>query len=537
MPVRQSRRTGGPDCKCRRLAGEVRWSRHLPHCRVAHNATALLHGQHGADVDRPPTFLHARLDHRGPFSTRRDLSDAVEQHLAVVDSRLTAPGVLQIPVRSVAVVNGVLATTRQKSNLHLEEKSRHKRGSIRATRQAQLLGEPLDNHSVVSRSCRPDAEPMLSQRAPSVILTPEPSPAQRDGQERSPGSRRQRSWHWRQRSWHWRQPSRHITANPSGNQLSPPGTLFAFRPDMRLPLRLPHRAAVFCIIVGFSAGCDGPVTAPASFASPTLEFRPIAAACAHPEQCVTGACSAVDTEAICGVCLERRTLGETCGGSLETCGPTAECKDGKCVTTRRAEGETCRALTRGDPEAEALYCDDDLYCASAQGELLVGGQAGACAPRAALGATCDFARGGCRGVLHCEDGVCVEPRLGQLDESCDERDCASGLFCNQDTICKPATLPLGADCGSTATACEEGTFCSLLDPDGGGQAPFPQVCKAPSVAGEPCATGICAEGLVCSATLDFICAPRGGEGVKCGHSTECAEGFECRGNECTPACD
>lgn len=50
--------------ECRSLAREVLGPRHIRHRRMAHDATAFLHREDRADIDRTPELLRERLDDR-----------------------------------------------------------------------------------------------------------------------------------------------------------------------------------------------------------------------------------------------------------------------------------------------------------------------------------------------------------------------------------------------------------------------------------------------------------------------------------------
>ncbi len=144
-----------------------------------------------------------------------------------------------------------------------------------------------------------------------------------------------------------------------------------------------------------------------------------------------------------------------------------------CKTTKKVSGARCTLEAKG----ESMDCDDELYCA--RDERAGDPSVGVCVARGRSGGACDSYPGGCVGGAPCERGICVAPGDGKLGDTCDARECASGLFCNEnDQTCQPATLPIGADCGSVigSAACVAGATCDLTGE--GENAPYPMKCKA-----------------------------------------------------------
>lgn len=281
-------------------------------------------------------------------------------------------------------------------------------------------------------------------------------------------------------------------------------------------------SASFCLV----AGCDAPAAMPD--ATSTNVLRPTGSACAFDWQCATRRCNApVDG---CGVCVDIRPLGERCDGPLQGCSLSATCTGGVCISSKKTLGQPCVLGAKGD----LMECDDELYCATDGSP-----SGGACAPRGVLGGACDTIVG-CAHGADCENGVCVVARMGLEGDSCDERWCADGLFCGQE-ICRPATLPIGADCGGDhigKDSCAPGSACELTGgPPQNGL--YPMACVAWRKEGEPCATSTCREDLFCRAppgTSDYVCVRRQLAGQTCTYSNECAEGLECRAGACATAC-
>jgi hypothetical protein len=262
------------------------------------------------------------------------------------------------------------------------------------------------------------------------------------------------------------------------------------------------------------------------------------AACAHDFQCQTGLCSANEGTA-CGTCQEIRFLGESCGVTANTsCSRSALCANGACISTKKAKNEACRLGAKGESDD----CDDELYC-KGDGDASAFPSTGVCAARPRLGESCvtsNFAAT-CVLGLACERGVCTAKGEAHLGESCDNRTCTAGLFCREaDTTCQPATLPLGADCGSLlgVADCVQNTRCELTGE--GSSAPYPMKCLAGRALGAECASSFCAADLVCflaSGASNFTCVPPRNEGETCsGYDVDCASGLECRAGTCKPAC-
>lgn len=172
----------------------------------------------------------------------------------------------------------------------------------------------------------------------------------------------------------------------------------------------------------------------------------VGAACTTPFECVDGAFC--NLEGGCpGVCVALSAAGETCLGDDRPCAAGLACDDGTCETAPR-KGESC---TGGECDT-GFVCIDDV-CAA----LVPAGTAGKCGMvETTVGAMCPIDT---ECVLDADSitGSCVP--LAGLGESCDTRDCASGLKCGGDTTCKAETTvsftPL-----ADGSACGSGLFCA-----------------------------------------------------------------------------
>lgn len=262
------------------------------------------------------------------------------------------------------------------------------------------------------------------------------------------------------------------------------------------------------------------------------EARPRGAACAFGIQCASGLCSANPEAGTCGVCLERRFLGESCGEPLVGCALSATCSRGVCRSTKKAAGQACGVYPKGGDRFE---CDDELFCDP--GPPPWSSDQGVCTPLLTAGSTCDFFQA-----------------------------CARGLRCSTGGVCAPAaesersvpSLPVGAPCGISDGAlvegeCAAGTACKYapLEP---GQFDASAACAPLPRAGEPCLADRCAEGLTCAKhyltcgdEFENRCEPLRAEGEPCRsegnalrdrewQTTTCAAGLECRKGRCERPC-
>ena len=298
------------------------------------------------------------------------------------------------------------------------------------------------------------------------------------------------------------------------------------------------------------ADCSLPV---AVLGSPQVLFdrplRKVGAPCSVGLQCESRLCGALGADA-CGVCLERRTLGESCGGPQQGCGVSAVCQAGVCVTLKQGLGATCHFEAKG---GDAGDCDDDLFCSSA-----IGGSSGLCTRRALVGDAC-IDRTSCVVGAYCLRGSCAAEGA---DSCADGRPCAAGSYCSntdRGPSCVPATLPRGGSCGIADGTlvdgdCEAGTICGNLSFSNGG---FPQGTQSTCVplpkSGESCVFFRCAEGLFCAGRSvgcanreDWRCEPLRKLGDTCqatifgrdqtAYSDTCERGLECRSGRCRAAC-
>lgn len=260
------------------------------------------------------------------------------------------------------------------------------------------------------------------------------------------------------------------------------------------------------------------------------EARPRGAACAFGVQCASGLCSANREAGTCGVCVERRFLGEPCGGPLVGCAKSATCSGGICRSKKKVAGEACGIYPKGGDQFE---CDDELFCDPGPPPWSNG--AGVCAPLLAAGSACELFQT-CAGELGCREGIC-----------------AAWPPPTESTV---VSLPLGAPCGLLDGRlldgeCAAGTACRY-EPEGD---PNPRgACVTLPASGEPCPEGRCAAGLICArrsltcsgAEAGTRCEPLRTEGEPCEssssalrydwESTTCAPGLECRNGRCERPC-
>lgn len=269
--------------------------------------------------------------------------------------------------------------------------------------------------------------------------------------------------------------------------------------------------------------------------------RAVGEACAAAGQCASGRCSADEQAGGCGVCIEARRLGESCGGALQGCGLSAFCAKGTCVSNKKSAGEPCEPAPKGGDTGE---CDDELYCS---GDWQKGG---VCAARIALGGACDY-RTLCEAGAICIHDLCrPEASLyaGQ-GESCADGYCQDGLLCDPEAlVCKPGSLKEGALCGIVSgeivhDECASGLTCyDLKWPNGGGGQETVSRCHPLPEAGEFCAYGRCAPGLTCDGHASFnvvspVCVRLRLEGEDCHeYGPDCVAGLECRAGACRAAC-
>jgi hypothetical protein len=281
------------------------------------------------------------------------------------------------------------------------------------------------------------------------------------------------------------------------------------------------------------------------FASASL--RSVGTACAFGPQCASGLCSSSVSSGACGVCLEQRRLGQTCGGAAQGCSRSAVCRDGICQTMKKPLGASCRLQPKG---GDLFDCDDELYCSGTSGQ-------GTCAERLALGVACAPLAVCVPGAL-CSNGVCTT----QDAASCALRGCGQGQYCGTvDSVatCQAGTLAIGARCGIVDgsfvdNGCAATAVCGSRDfPNGGGGPATVETCLPAPGEGEVCINDVCAAGLFCrygaedcSGTIDRRCARLGQEGEACAsfglgrdedmYLSSCAPQLECRAGRCQQPC-
>ena len=290
-----------------------------------------------------------------------------------------------------------------------------------------------------------------------------------------------------------------------------------------------------CGSIAISAGCGGQVDAPFPNV-PNPDGRPLAAACAFDEQCASNRCSADSVAGTCGECVTIEALGHACTGPHQGCSASAVCKNGFCQSLRKVEGEGCKLGPKG---GDLMECDVELYCARV-GDTWDHGQ---CVHYTPLGESCADENSRCPpGAVCDENKVCAIPVPGSCGTF--STYCARESYCGDDNMCHPGTLAEGEKCGLVdgeflQQGCAPGLICWHKEGDGTGTTCVPLPKK-----GEPCILTHCAEGLFCLVSMenDTIteCDTPRGEGEACSNqyyfTIACADGLECRGDVCRPAC-
>ncbi len=263
------------------------------------------------------------------------------------------------------------------------------------------------------------------------------------------------------------------------------------------------------------------------------------AACSFAHECQSGRCSTVG--AACGVCQERRLLGQTCGGPNQVCSHSAECRLGVCTSTKRTVGALCDPGPKGGNGDD---CDDELVCIRLDPKAPT-----TCQRPRPVGASC-LTWNSCRQMATCSaDAVCVavvSPGGGAGQRCAAGAPCPSGYACDDQATCLPASTvwALGESCGRDAQGytrmgrCGEGLTCgNLAHRNGGGAWDTPLSCLALPIGGETAINFRCAAGFFAD-PLDpaLRCQPGLGVGALCRSEEWCATGLECRGT-CEKRCD
>ena len=254
--------------------------------------------------------------------------------------------------------------------------------------------------------------------------------------------------------------------------------------------------------------------------------------CSGDSQCASERCSVSGYgSAACGECLVARNVGEPCGAAGVTCGRTASCRDGVCVSSRAWIGASCTVNTKGG----STDCDEELGC-----KVVDGRGEGTCVRRPRLGEPCEDSAVRCKDSV-CHDGACIADGPRELGESCAGSYCGEGLFCRRsDQTCRRAELPEGARCDDLfgAADCKPGTHCQVAGEST--RAPYTMRCFAPVGLGESCDGRECSRGMFCEApeakSSRRICQSRRGVSSPCRGTNECLDGLECRAEQCLRAC-
>lgn len=181
-------------------------------------------------------------------------------------------------------------------------------------------------------------------------------------------------------------------------------------------------------------------------------------------------------------------------------------------TPKATQGKPC--TRRLSPAAEAILCEDDLWCDTAPGGDPNMDVMGVCAPPIGDGMPCRDSDDVClTGVCNTDTLKCEPVKVVTAEgEACNKEalvvcDPLRGLVCGKDLKCH------GSGDGSTGSACfssdyqlgcEPGLYC---DRTGVATSDVPGICRPLVAAGKACTTDSACESGLCSA--DKTCATRG----------------------------
>jgi hypothetical protein len=171
--------------------------------------------------------------------------------------------------------------------------------------------------------------------------------------------------------------------------------------------------------------------------------------------------------------------GNLCNGT-ETCGPSGDCQAGS-----------------------PLVCDDAAYCNGAE--------------------SCDPVTGCQAGTDPCSSDLC-DDGLDQCVECLSELDCDDGNVCNGIETCNPS----GACQVGIPFVCDDGAYCNgaeSCDPVAG--------CRAGT---DPCAGGLCDEGLDQCDGVSATCDGKSTVGMADGSHIDCAP-YRCAAGACKASCE
>jgi hypothetical protein len=231
--------------------------------------------------------------------------------------------------------------------------------------------------------------------------------------------------------------------------------------------------------------------------------------CQTPYTCRSGAMCGASTCGEPGASPQPIAIGGACT-SRTACAKGAYCnaQSQRCTaipTIRIAAGQACTA-------DDSMWCELGTTCIDGQCSRPRPGGANCLADKQCLSSSCATA------------AICRASFEAQAGELCKQRNCASGLYCDDlggfVEICK-MTLGAGVAC-NTSRQCSTGLFCT-------GSFTVPGVCAAPRDLDQPCtlngAFNQCKTPLYCASTLK--CAARSLPGVACTLNSECESGLYC----------
>lgn len=251
------------------------------------------------------------------------------------------------------------------------------------------------------------------------------------------------------------------------------------------------------------------------------------AACSQGSQCVSGRCTATQDQS-CGVCLEVRRLGQSCGGATQVCNWGQVCTNGLCRTKDGDVGAPCNDAPKSLPRLPA--CDLELHCVRGRGETQA-----TCQRPLPLGAACTDGTL-CRYRTHCSAaGFCEADVIGGENEACTFQCTKDSLFCDAHVCRERPRLAVGDACGRVVGSCIDSVCGNANFPFGGWTDADPLTCLALGAEGEKAVYGLCRPGLFADGTTDLICRKRRAAGAACTFA-ECETGLECHAGRCGPPC-
>lgn len=266
----------------------------------------------------------------------------------------------------------------------------------------------------------------------------------------------------------------------------------------------PLRAAQ-CVLAFETRDCSAYPALPdvcLSFLKPRV---PLGEACFDGyTECTEGVCRGTTCPRFCQT---RADLGEPCNAA-------GDCKSGLvCQTPLLGSMKVCSPASEGGACTTDADCTSDFHCVL-----------GACQPLPTVGEPCLGTR--CASVAWCSAQYRCEARK-QLDEACQQGQCATGLVCGALGTCESSVAVSGGPCSATQT-CPASQFCDS-------SAGEPGVCTPLLAAGATCRERTwCQAHLTCAGDADagITCQPRLPLGAPCLAALDCQEGATCLAGLC-----